>query len=177
MAHYTCIIHTNTYTHIYIHTLFFNILFYQTPSLLLSLPLRTTSVFSMSLGLLLFCRQVHLCHILDYTYKWYHMVFIFLFMTQYENFQQHPYYCKWHYFILFYGSVVFHCVYVLCICLYMYLCVYRCIHTHILIHSYVNGYLGCFHVWSWLIVSFKSFNFFPLQLVYSALSNFYCTAK
>ena len=35
---------------------------HPTPSLL---PLTTTSLFSMSMSLFLFCRQVHLCHILD----------------------------------------------------------------------------------------------------------------
>ena len=44
-------------------------------------PLATTSPFSMSVSLFLFCRWVHLCHILDSTYKWYHTVFVFLFLT------------------------------------------------------------------------------------------------
>ena len=38
----------------------------------------------------LFCGKVHLCHILDSIYKWYHMVFVFLFLTYftwYESFQ------------------------------------------------------------------------------------------
>ena len=43
-------------------------------------PLATTCLFSMSMSLLLFCKWVHLCPILDSTYKWYHMVFIFLFL-------------------------------------------------------------------------------------------------
>ena len=43
--------------------------------------LATTSLFSMSVSQFLFCRYVHLCHILDSTYKWYHMVLIFLFLT------------------------------------------------------------------------------------------------
>ena len=48
---------------------------------------------------------------------------------------------QWHYFILFYGWVVFHCV---CVCV----CVCVCIHTHhiFFIHSSVDGHLGCFHV-------------------------------
>ena len=44
----------------------------QTPSPSLSLPpspLATTSLFSMSVSLFLFCRQVHLCHILGSTHK------------------------------------------------------------------------------------------------------------
>ena len=43
--------------------------------------LATTSLFSMSVSLLLFHRQVHLCHTLDSTCKWQHMVFVFLFLT------------------------------------------------------------------------------------------------
>ena len=44
-------------------------------------PLATASLFSKSVSLFMFCRYVHLCHILDSTYKWYHMVFVFLFLT------------------------------------------------------------------------------------------------
>ena len=36
---------------------------------------------STSVKLILFSRYVHLCHILDSIYKWYHMVFVFLFLT------------------------------------------------------------------------------------------------
>ena len=63
----------------------------------------------------LFCGKVHLCLILDSRYKWYHMVFVFLFLTYFiqdESIQFHPCYCKWHYFVLFYGWVVFRCVYI-----------------------------------------------------------------
>ena len=39
--------------------------------------------------------------------------------------------CKWHYFILFYGWIIFHCMYVL----------------HLsFIYSSFNGHLSCFHV-------------------------------
>ena len=44
-------------------------------------PLAITSLFSMSVSLFLFCRQIHLHHILDSTYKWYYIVFVFLFLT------------------------------------------------------------------------------------------------
>ena len=43
--------------------------------------LATTSLFSTSVSLFLFCRYIHLCYILDSTYKWYHVVFVFLFLT------------------------------------------------------------------------------------------------
>ena len=36
------------------------------------LPLATTSLSSKAMSLFLFCRQVHLCHILDSTHKWYY---------------------------------------------------------------------------------------------------------
>ena len=41
-------------------------------------PLATTSLFPMFLILSLVHRYVHLCHILNSTHKWYHMVFLFL---------------------------------------------------------------------------------------------------
>ena len=85
----------------------------------------------MSMNLFLFHRYVHLCHILDSTFKWYPIVFLF------------PTYFTWAleslvasmlmqmaYFILFYGWVVFYCIYV----------------TIFLIHLSVDGHLGCFHV-------------------------------
>ena len=43
--------------------------------------LATPSLCSVSVGLFLFCRQVHLCHSLYSTYKFYHTVFVFLFLT------------------------------------------------------------------------------------------------
>ena len=39
-------------------------------------PLVTTGRFSVSVSLFLLCRKVHLCRILDSTYKWYHTVFV-----------------------------------------------------------------------------------------------------
>ena len=51
------------------------------PALTSSSRLAITSLFSMSVCLFVFYRYIHLCHILDYTYKWYHMVFVFLFLT------------------------------------------------------------------------------------------------
>ena len=44
--------------------------------------------------------------VLDLTYKQYYMIFVFLCLTQftqYDDLQVHPCYCKWHYFVLFYG--------------------------------------------------------------------------
>ena len=49
------------------------------------------------------------------TYKRYHMIFVFLcltYFTQYDKLQVHPCCCRWHYFVLFYGLVIFHCIYV-----------------------------------------------------------------
>ena len=44
-------------------------------------PLAITNLFCMSVSLFLFQGWVHSCHILDFTYKWYHMAFVFLFLT------------------------------------------------------------------------------------------------
>ena len=44
-------------------------------------PLETTDVCSVFLILFLFHRWVHLRHILDSTYKWYDMVFLFFWLT------------------------------------------------------------------------------------------------
>ena len=44
-------------------------------------PLATTSLVSMYVSLFLFSRYVHLCRILDSTYKQYHTILVFLFLT------------------------------------------------------------------------------------------------
>ena len=47
-------------------------------------PLATISLFSRYMSLfLVFCRWVHLSHILDSIYKWYHIVSVFLFLTDF----------------------------------------------------------------------------------------------
>ena len=43
-------------------------------------PLASTGLSSKSVSIILFHRQIHLCHILDSTYICYHMVFVFLFL-------------------------------------------------------------------------------------------------
>ena len=56
-----------------------------------------------------------ICVILDSIYKQYHMVFVFLcltYFTQYDNLWVHPCCCRWHYFILFSGWLIFHCIHV-----------------------------------------------------------------
>ena len=62
-----------------------------------------------------FHRYIDLCHILDSTYKCYHMVFVFLFLTSLDitsGFHSGPSMLlqNWHYFILFDGQVIFLCV-------------------------------------------------------------------
>ena len=47
----------------------------------ISSPLKTTSLLSISVSLFLFHKYVALCCILDSMYKWYHMAFVFLFLT------------------------------------------------------------------------------------------------
>ena len=66
-------------------------------------PVATYPVCFLCLWVFLMCKQVHLCHILDSTYKWYHMLFVFLFLTYwtYDNLEVYPCYCKCQYFILF----------------------------------------------------------------------------
>ena len=44
-------------------------------------PLESIGLSSMSVSIILFRRQIHLCHILDSTYNCCHMVFVFLFLA------------------------------------------------------------------------------------------------
>ena len=101
---------------------------YLAPSLS---PLVTTSLFSISVSLFLFC-YIHSFYFLDSTYKWYHTVFVFLcltYFTEHNTLQVNPCCYKWQIFIFF--MVIFHCIYI----------------NHIFfIHSSVDGHLGCFHI-------------------------------
>ena len=47
----------------------------------ISPPLPSTLDNHKSVSLLLFSTWTHLCHILDFTSRWYHMVFVFFFLT------------------------------------------------------------------------------------------------
>ena len=68
---------------------------------------------SKSVSLFLFCKYIHLYHfVLEFTYKPFHMIFVFLWfsllsMIIYMLMQVHPYY-----FIHFNGWVILHCMYV-----------------------------------------------------------------
>ena len=81
-------------------------------------PLITTSLFSIYVSAPFFVILTSLLYFLDSTYKWCHIVFVFLCLTcstQCNALQVHPCCCKWPDFFLFYGWVVFHCV-----CVYTY---------------------------------------------------------
>ena len=91
------------------------------------LPLATTNLFYMSVNLFLFSRYVNLCHILDSTYKRYHMVLFLSFW--FTSFSITTYSCSHiaaNNAILFFFMAKKHSV------VYMY---------HILIHSFVDGRL------------------------------------
>ena len=75
------------------------------------------------------------------------MILVFLsYFTLYDSLQVHPHLWKWHYFIPFYGRVIFHCIYNGIYCIFH--CIYCivCITTYIFIQSSVDGHLSCFHV-------------------------------
>ena len=70
-------------------------------------------------------------------------------MTDFTKpYQVHPCCYKWQNFVLFYGWVVSHCVYILSVYIYNIYTYTTHTHTHkvIFIHSSVDGRLGCFHV-------------------------------
>ena len=88
----------------------------QTPRLSLSLPaspLATSSLLSTSVSLILFCRWVHLCHILDFTYKWCDVIFVlFFWLTSFSMMICSYMLLQMALFPSFYDWVVFHCKYV-----------------------------------------------------------------
>ena len=92
-------------------------------------PFVTINFLSKSVILFLFVnRLICITVFLDSTCKWHNTVF-FSHFTQHDNLYVNSCCFKWHYFILFYGWVIFHCIYA----------------PHLLfIHSSVNGHSG-FH--------------------------------
>ena len=72
----------------------------------------TISLFSIQVCLFLFCKSVHLYLFFDPTYGQYHIIFVFVLGTQCDNLQVLLCCYEWHYFILFNGLVIVHCVYV-----------------------------------------------------------------
>ena len=74
--------------------------------------LATTNLFSMSVSLFLFCKEIYLCHILGSTYKWYHRVFVFLFLTSLSMRMSSFIHVAANGIIsfFFYGRIVFHCI-------------------------------------------------------------------
>ena len=60
------------------------------------------------------CESVSVSQISSFmSYFRLHIVFVFLFLTSLSMISVHPGYCRWHYFILICGRVVFHWIYVL----------------------------------------------------------------
>ena len=78
---------------------------------------------------------IHLFYFLDSTYKWklYSIWLSLSYFTKHNALLVHPGCCKWKFFILFYGWVIFYCM-------HMYT------HHIFFIHSSVDGHLGCFHI-------------------------------
>ena len=64
--------------------------------------------------------------------------------------RSHPCCCKWHYFILFNGRVIFHCVCVwVCVCVCVWIYIYTYIYIHLLcpfLCQWTFRSSGCFHV-------------------------------
>ena len=48
--------------------------------------------------------------LLNSTYKWYYMRFLFLWLTWYDSLWIHPCCCKWCNFMIFNGWVITHCL-------------------------------------------------------------------
>ena len=77
--------------------------------------------------------------LLDSTYKWYHIIFVFFcltYFTYYYNLYIHPCFYKWLYFVFFRVLVIY-------IYIYIYICIYTHTHTHThtnILHTYISAY-------------------------------------
>ena len=97
----------------------------------------TTSLSSRSVSLFLFYRYVHLCHIFDSTYKLYHMIFAFLFLTPLK-------------------TIISKSIYVVVNGIISFLFMAEWYGSHLYVESKMHlscdGHLGCFHVLAIVIV-------------------------
>ena len=89
------------------------------------------------MSLFLFCKSSFVSYFVDSTWKWYHMVFVFLGLTSINMTILDP--------PMLLQMALFHSCWWLsnisvCVCV----CV--CAHHILFIHSSVSGYLGCFYV-------------------------------
>ena len=113
-----CIQHPMLYlrTLLFIHGIYHNLSILTPSSQSILLPSHPSlgnhwSVLFVSLSLL--SREVHWCHILDFTYKWYHMVFVFLFLTPLIIITSRSIHVAANVLLdSLYSWVVFHCVYI-----------------------------------------------------------------
>ena len=98
-------------------------------------PLVTTSLFS--LCLFPFYIYIHLCYLLDSTYKWYHTVFLFLWPISLSIIYSRPIHTAANDRISFFFMAE------QCYTVHKY---------HLFIHAAVCRHLGCFHVLTWKTV-------------------------
>ena len=91
-----------------------------------------------------------MCHILDFTYKWYHVAFVFLFLTSHSMIISRSIHVTWHY-SFFFGWVAFHSVYVPHL-LYPFTCLWNtgCFHILAIVNSAARN-IGV-HVSFWVRV-------------------------
>ena len=127
-------------------------------------PLTNTSSFPLSPNpwqspvYSLFIRVLFFFPRLDSMYKWYHIMFVFLWLIYFSDwhslFQIHPPCCNQWDFLLFYGRIMFHsaclCVYIyIRVCIYMYVYVYTYTHVYIYIHThYTCMQNGCVYTYT-----------------------------
>ena len=111
------------------------------------------------------------CHILDSMYKWYHMIFVFLFLTSLSVTISNSILVAAHGIISFFLWLSNISLYVL---------------YHIFTHSSVDGHLGYFPVLGivnsaamriWVHVSFLKINFYWSIVALQCCVNFCCIAK
>ena len=97
----------NSRTLLLIHPIY-NSLHLLTPNSNPSLPLGNHKSILCILSLLLFHRHVHLCHVLYSTYKWYHMISVFFWLTSLSMIISSCIHLLQMGCFIFYGWVIFH---------------------------------------------------------------------
>ena len=105
----------------------------------------------------LFIRVLFFFPRLDSMYKWYHTVFVFLWLTYFtwhSLFQIHPRCCNRWDFLLFYGWIMFHSA-CLCVCSYIRVCVYIYVCMYMYTQVYTHTHTLHMHA-EWMCIYIRT---------------------
>ena len=123
------------------------------PKLPFHFPSGSHSLFSVSINLFLSYTYIHF-YFVDSMYKGCQVVFFCLtYFPKHDILLVHPRCCKWQNFILFYGWVIFYCIY----CFHLSVDKHRgCFHNLAIVNSAATN-MACMHLFELVFLFFSSY--------------------